>query len=54
MELTLGVKYGLMPALRSHVFEYLLETFDRHALEYPQSARSEKKKLHSVSLPLII
>ena len=33
-----------MLALRSQMFAYLRETLYRHALEYLQSARSEKKK----------
>ena len=41
---TLGVKYDLILALRSQIFEYLRETFYGHALEYLQSACSEKKK----------
>ena len=34
--------YDLILAVRSQIFEYLLKTFCRRALEYPQSARSEK------------
>ena len=44
MESTLGVKYDVALALRSQIYEYLRETFCRHALEYLQSARSEKKE----------
>ena len=44
MESTLGVKYDLILALRSQIFESLRATFYRNALEYLQSARSEKKK----------
>ena len=43
MESTLGVKDDLMLALRSEIFEYLLEKNYRHALEYLQSGRSDKK-----------
>ena len=38
----LGVKNELMP-LRSQIFEYLHDFFYRHALEYLEPARSEKK-----------
>ena len=41
---TLGVKYDLILALRGQIFECLLETFYRYALEYLQSARSGKKR----------
>ena len=34
MESTLSVKHYWISALRSHIFEYLRETFYRHALEY--------------------
>ena len=43
MESTLGVKYDLILALRSQIFESLGETFRRYALEYLQPARSENK-----------
>ena len=36
----MGVRYDLKLALRIQIFEYLLETFYRHALEHLQSARS--------------
>ena len=39
-----GVNHDLILALRSQIFEYLRETFYGHALEYLQSACSEKKK----------
>ena len=42
MGATLGVKYDVILDLRSQIFEYLRETFYRHALEYLQSARPEK------------
>ena len=38
-----GVKYDWILALRSQTFEYLRETFCRHALEYLQSPRAEKR-----------
>ena len=41
---TLGVKYDLIPALRSQMFEYLRETLYRHALEYLEPARSKTKR----------
>ena len=41
---TLGVKYDLIFALRSQIVDYLRETFYRFALEYLQSARSEKSE----------
>ena len=44
---TLGVKYDLILALRSQIFEYLRETFFRQALVYLQSARSDKNKCFS-------
>ena len=44
MGATLGVKYDVILVLRSQIFEYLRETFYRHALEYLEPARSEKKK----------
>ena len=39
---TLGVTYDL--ALQSQIFEYLGDTFYRHALEYLEPARSEKQR----------
>ena len=47
MESALGVKYDLTLALRTQILEYLRETLYRHALEYLQLARSEKKKKKS-------
>ena len=44
MESSLGVKYNLILALRSQIFECCREAFYRHALECLQSASSEKKK----------
>ena len=44
MESALGVKYVLILALRSQIFEYLRETFYRHVLEYLQWVRPEKMK----------
>ena len=42
---TLGVKYDLILALRSQIFERLREKFDGDAVGHLQSARSEKKKI---------
>ena len=39
-----GVKCDLILALLGQIFEYLRETLYRHALEYLQSACSEKNK----------
>ena len=39
----MGVKHALILALRSQIFEYLAETFYRHALEYLKPARSERE-----------
>ena len=43
MGTTLGDKSDLIKALHSQIFEYSRETCCRHALEYLQSARSEKQ-----------
>ena len=49
MRSTLIVKYDFILALRSQIFEYLGETYYRHALESVEPARSEKKrKTHGV------
>ena len=45
----MGVKYDLMLALRSQIFEYLHETFYR-ALEYLEPARSENKTINDKKL----
>ena len=45
MESALGVKYVLILALRSQIFEYLRETSCRRALGYLEPARSETKKV---------
>ena len=50
MRSNLGVKYNLMLAPRRQIFEYLRDLFYKHALEYPQSARSEKKGKKTVFL----
>ena len=47
MESTLGVKYDLIMAPRSHILEYLRQTLKlsfKNIPLYLQSARSEKKK----------
>ena len=44
MESSLGVKYNLILALRSQIFECWRERFYTHALEYLQSARWEKNE----------
>ena len=44
MESTLGVKYGLILALRIQIFEYLGDFFRRHALERLKSAHPFRKK----------
>ena len=41
---TLDVKYGLVLVLRSHFFQYLRETFYRHALGHLQRMGSFTKK----------
>ena len=47
-----GVKCDLILALLGQIFEYLRETLYRHALEYLQSACSEKKwKKSSMETP---
>ena len=40
----MGDKYDLTLALPSQIFEYLRESFCKRALEYLQSARSEKNE----------
>ena len=45
MESTLGVKYGLILALRSQIFEYLRIFFCRHALEVPEIGSFRGKKI---------
>ena len=45
---TLGVKYDLILAIRSQIFQYLRETFYARALEYLEPARSEKKNEKNV------
>ena len=44
MGATLGVKYDVILVLRSQIFEYLRETFYRHAVEYLQSPRFEQRE----------
>ena len=50
MESTLDVNDDLMLALRSQIFEKSGTLFYRHALEYLQSARSEKKEEEKILL----
>ena len=51
---TVGVNYdlvlALLMALRGQIFECLRGTLYRHALEYLQSARSEKKEEEKILL----
>ena len=44
MRSVIDVKYDLILVLPSQIFEYSRVCFQRHALEYLQSARSEKKE----------
>ena len=43
MESAFDVKYDLMLALRSQIFEYLRETFCRHALGYTWNRLVQEK-----------